>query len=178
MLFYLTIIFINIFSNRENVNKNKAILERFDTLTYLSNALVIKSVYINQPTSYKSKHKFKKMIIQQEVFFLKNDSVLNRFFFPVKKFSTISAKKNKIKILENIIITLKLYRYNNRFFYEIGGYGGCNTCSEYTALFNLDGVKLHEEYILNNIEKIGQKIADYQEIISLDNIISEKIIEY
>jgi hypothetical protein len=99
------------------------------------------SVYLNKGWAFDRNIS----VLSQRLIFCKGDSVLKQMTHNVKK-QIFTRHGQKYSFLENIIRGICIIYGKNEILYMIEGSGGCNTCSEYGALFSSSGQRLWYKY--------------------------------
>jgi hypothetical protein len=112
----------------------------------------------------------------QIITFFMNDSIL-KTVTPYSFYVFVKTNKGtRVKIMDNTVVSIKIYKKNNQLFYYLSGYGGCNTCSEYYALYDKSGKRLSERYFTQkkNYINFGKDASDLLSSFGIDQNTWEK----
>jgi len=123
-----------------------------DSINVGEYSLKIVSYYLQGSVQSDQKHFFPSICVEQTLFFLKNNIVSKKCNYQVKKVAQMVESGQKIKMLENVIVEIGVVEGKYGSVFVIGGYGGCNSCSELDGVFSMKGEKLYLLYRERNIE--------------------------
>jgi|SRR6218665_105349 len=122
-------------------NIKDSIIVHVDTTSIICEDYIffVRSEYIKDSLDQNEAQSFYPMILEQVVVIIKKGKIIYQKPHPVNKILLQSANSGPILMQENKIQQIGVVRGNGKCFFTISGYGGCISCTEFSAILNSEG---------------------------------------
>ena len=91
-------------------------------------------------------NQFNPIPLKQLLRFSDKNNAPKAVFLPIRRINAKASSGQSVNILDNIISSIGIIKGDNWLVVIVGGYGGCNSCSEFTGYFTLNGDILRMNY--------------------------------
>lgn len=175
-------VFIGCTDNKDDSQKQKLNIQHSDTSvnviessnkleTYLDTTevnfnkykLKLISIFINDSVSSNETNMFNPICLSQIICFSINDSMVYSAPQPVRYITQMNNQGKKILMMENVVNEIGFLEGKEGLLFSIEGYGGCNSCTEYRALYNDKGEIVYCRY--SNQKTVYSKIGELQSVL-------------
>lgn len=100
------------------------------------------STYLNDSVFYDEPNMFYPICKKQVLLFYKNGILISTQNYPVNMIYQLNYSKERILMQENVISEIGVINNGDHFLFTLSGYGGCNSCAMYDALYSSNGTIL------------------------------------
>lgn len=127
--------------NRNLIKEDETTVCHFDSVEMIKGNYSIKviSCFIDDSIPIEEPAPFYPIYVNQVVIIKKKDSVIFAKPHPVEYIYQQTFSNNVIPMMKNYIYNIGIVGEGEDMLFTIDGYGGCNACTEYYSLYNVDG---------------------------------------
>jgi hypothetical protein len=113
-----------------------------------------------------------RVVISQRLIFRQGPRIIEARDYDVSKISVVKDSR-KYLLLENVICEAGIAKGTKGMFYDIEGSGLCNSCSQNSEYFSLNGKPIYKEYVAND-KSIHERFGSFEKIMDTYGINKSK----
>lgn len=134
------------------------------SIVFKEHKIVIESEYLNDSVSVEESNMFNPIPLKQEMFFYTKGQLNARVIYPARMITQKTESGEPVKMLDNVIVGAGIIKGRKGNLLVVGGYGGCNDCSEFEGYYTLEGKSIGINYRTKS--EVFISTADIDKIIS------------